>query len=110
MQSLDASIRIFHFADPAEWKAAQASGHYAPAGLEREGFIHLATEAQLAGVVERHLRGRGPRVRLSLDPHRCGPALLWEWSDASADVYPHLTSAIPLDAVLEAVNFDPDAG
>jgi len=110
VQSIDAATRIYHFADPDEWRAAQAATHYAPASFASEGFIHLATEAQLAGVIERHLRGRGPRVRLMLDPQKCGSALLWEWSDASGDVYPHLTAPITRDAVLEAVDIDPDAG
>jgi uncharacterized protein (DUF952 family) len=110
VQSIDAATRIYHFADPAEWRAAQTAAQYAPASFASEGFIHLATEAQLAGVIQRHLRGRGPRVRLMLDPQRCGSALLWEWSDASGDVYPHLTAPIAQDAVLEAVDIDPDAG
>jgi len=109
MISVDAATRIFHFADPAEWRAAQGSGRYAPSTLASEGFIHLATEAQVPGVIERHLRGRGPRVRLTLDPQRFGASLLWEWVDSSGDVYPHITTPIPLDAVLEAVEVDPDA-
>lgn len=109
MISVDPATRIFHFADPAEWRAAQGEGRYAPASLASEGFIHLATEAQLPGVIERHLRGHGRRVRLTLDPQRCGAELLWEWVDSSGDVYPHITAPIPLDAVLEAVVFDPDA-
>ncbi len=108
MISIDAAPRIVHFADPAEWAAAQARGEYAPRSLAELGFIHLATEAQVPGVVERHLRGGGPRVRLLLDAQRCGDALLWEWVESSADVYPHLTVPIPLDWVIEADAFDPD--
>lgn len=98
---------LFHFALPAEWQAAQANGTYQPAAFDREGFIHCATEAQIEGVIERHLRGHGPRVRLQLDPARLREALRWEWSAASNDLYPHVFAAIPLDAVLQAVPFDP---
>jgi len=107
--SVDAATRIYHFAFPQEWLAAQSKTHYAPAAFESDGFIHLATQPQLAGVVERHIRGHGPRVRLMLDPAQFGDALLWEWSNASGDVYPHLTAPIPLSAVIEAVEFNPDA-
>ncbi len=110
MISVDPAKRIYHFACPDEWRAAQSATHYAPSAFATDGFIHLATEPQITGVVERHLRGKGPRVRLMLDPQRCGSALLWEWSDASGDVYPHLTAPIALDAVIEAVDVDPDAG
>jgi len=107
MISIESAPYIYHFALPAEWQAAQSASHYAPSAFASDGFIHLATEPQIAGVIERHLRGRGPRVRLKLDAQRCGADLLWEWSDRSADVYPHLIAPIPLAAVIEAVEFDP---
>lgn len=99
---------LFHFALPADWEAAQSRGAYQTASFGQEGFIHCATEAQLAGVIERHLRGRGPRVRLQLDPRALRDQLKWEWSTASHDLYPHLFAPIPLDAVREASDFDPD--
>jgi uncharacterized protein (DUF952 family) len=99
---------IYHFAVPQEWDDAQRSGNYAPAGLAREGFIHAATDAQIDGVIERHLRGRGPRVRLTLDADALRPMLVFEWSDASGDLYPHLFGPIPLSAVVAAEPFDPD--
>lgn len=101
---------MFHFATVADWEAAQARGHYLPARFADEGFIHCATEAQLAGVIERHLRGGGPRVRLRLDPQAVREILKWEWSTSSHDLYPHLFAAIPLQAVVAAEPFDPDAG
>lgn len=99
---------VFHFADPEEWRAAQSSGSYTPVGLADEGFIHAATQAQIPGVVDRHLRGRGPRVRLTLDSLALGEALQWEWSNASGDIYPHVFGPIPLSAVIASVAFDPD--
>ena len=99
---------LFHFADPADWDAAQSRGSYQPGSFADEGFIHCATEAQLAGVIERHLRGRGRRVRLQLDPAALREQLKWEWSDASHDLYPHLFAPIPLQAVIEATPLDPD--
>lgn len=101
---------LFHFADPADWQAAQSQGEYLPSSFAAEGFIHCATEAQIPGVVQRHLRGRGPRVRLQLDPAVLRELLKWEWSSASGDLYPHLFAPIPLSAVLAAEPFDPDAG
>ena len=100
---------LFHFAEPAAWQAAQLAGVYQPAAFAREGFIHCATQAQIPGVVERHLRGHGPRVGLKLDPGLLREQLKWEWSSASGDLYPHLFAPIPLPAVLAAEPFDPDA-
>jgi uncharacterized protein (DUF952 family) len=101
--------QVFHFALPEEWAAALALGRYEPAGLAREGFIHCATPAQIPGVIARHLRGRGARVRLTLDAARLGEALRYDWSAASGDHYPHVYGPIALDAVLAEMPFDPDA-
>jgi uncharacterized protein (DUF952 family) len=98
---------IFHFADPRAWQRAQESGSYAPEGLAAEGFIHAATSAQVPGVVDRHLRGHGPRVRLTLDCAALGDVLQWEWSNASGDLYPHVFGPIPLSAVVASAPFDP---
>jgi uncharacterized protein (DUF952 family) len=103
------SESLFHFAAPADWESARACGEYAPPALKAEGFIHAATAEQLAGVVERHLRGRGPRVRLTLDTEVLRPLLVFEWSNASNDLYPHVFGPIPLAAVMAAEPFDPDA-
>lgn len=90
---------IFHFAAPADWQRAQATGAYAPEGWQREGFVHCATRAQLDGVIARHQRGRGVLLRLSIDAAALGPALRYDWSERSADYFPHVYAAIPLDAV-----------
>ena len=100
---------LFHFARPDDWARAQRSGEYAPADYAREGFIHCATGEQVDGVIKRHLRGGGPRIRLRLDTEALRTHLQFEWSAASQDLYPHLFAPIPLAAVLEAQPFDPDA-
>ncbi|MGO1002245.1 DUF952 domain-containing protein [Lysobacter sp. CA196] len=90
---------IFHFATPADWQRAQTTGAYAPDGWLHEGFVHCATQAQLEGVVERHQRGRGALLRLSIDAAALGTALRYDWSERSGDYFPHVYAAISLDAV-----------
>lgn len=107
MTDLAPAHRIYHFATPAAWYAAQQLGEYVPEEFADEGFIHCATAAQIDGVVQRHLRGGGPRIRLTLDPLRFGHHLQYEWSQRSGDLYPHIYVPIPLDAVLAAEPFDP---
>ncbi len=108
MISVDPATRIYHFALPQEWEAAQGAASYAPSAFADDGFIHLATQAQIAGVVERHLRGHGLRVQLTIDPLLCGNSLLWEWNDARGEVFPHLVTPIEHAWVLDARPFDPD--
>lgn len=105
---MSANTLIYHFARPEDWQAAQASGEYLPREYKAEGFIHCATEAQIAGVVARHLRGGGQRLQLSIDAIALGDALHYEWSEASQDLYPHVYGAIPLSAVMAVTAFDPD--
>ncbi|MEI2453270.1 DUF952 domain-containing protein [Lysobacter firmicutimachus] len=97
---------VYHFAAPADWAAAQARGEYAPESLAREGFLHCATQAQLAGVIERHQRGRGALLRLSLDAAALGAALRYDWSARSGDHYPHVYGPIPLHAVRAVEPFE----
>lgn len=62
-------MRLFHLVGEQEWKAATAAGSYAPASLDREGFIHFSTDRQLMTTAERFyawpLR-RGPAGRFAM--------------------------------------------
>jgi len=99
---------IHHFADAVQWRAQQATGHFAPPGWEHEGFIHCATPAQVPGVVARHLRGRDGLLKLTLDAAALGDTLRYEWSAASADWYPHVFAPIDVHAVVAVEDFRPD--
>lgn len=99
---------IYHFARPEDWQAAQVDGQYRPREFAQDGFVHCATAEQIAGVIQRHLRGHGPRVKLSIEPQALGDTLHYEWSEASQDLYPHVFGPIPLSAVRATEPFDPD--
>lgn len=96
---------VYHFAAPQDWARAQATGEYAPPGLAREGFVHCATQAQLAGVIERHQRGRGALVLIALDAVALGDSLRYDWSERSGDHFPHVYGPIALSAVRSAEAF-----
>ncbi|UHQ23208.1 DUF952 domain-containing protein [Lysobacter sp. 5GHs7-4] len=96
---------VYHFADPADWARAQRDGEYRNAGLQREGFLHCATQAQLADVIERHQRGRGELILLHLDAAALGDVLRYDPSPRSGQAYPHVYGPIPLSAVRTAVAF-----
>jgi uncharacterized protein (DUF952 family) len=100
---------LFHFAARSDWAMAQTGDDYRAPSLESEGFIHLATRAQIPGVIRRHLQGRTDLVRLALDAGRLEPHLCYEWSEASGDEYPHVYGPIPMNAVIDVELFDPTA-
>jgi uncharacterized protein (DUF952 family) len=99
MNNMDNDI-IFHFATPSDWQAAQISGSYAPSNWQAEGFIHCATAQQIAGVIDRHLKGRGAFIKLSLNAKSLKPNLRYDWSDISNDYYPHVYAQIAMASVL----------
>jgi uncharacterized protein (DUF952 family) len=58
---------LFHIATQQDWDA-QASNHsYLPQGFASEGFIHLSTEAQVPGVLQRYYQGRTDLLILTVD-------------------------------------------
>lgn len=100
---------LHHVAEAADYVAARGAGRdYVPAGFAAEGFIHLCTAAQLAGVLERYFRGRSGLVLLTLDEGRLPEAPRWE---GAVERFPHLYAPLPLAAVAgeRALSVD-DAG
>ena len=95
---------ILHLAHAATWAEAQRLGSYAPPSLEREGFIHLCTEAQLSGVVERFYRTQRDMILLTIDPNRLQAELRYEEGEPG-EAFPHLYGPLNLDAVIAVQPF-----
>ncbi len=85
---------LFHVVDPAAYaEARRTGGHWAPASLEREGFVHLSTAEQLDETIALHYAGVRPLLVLELDGDELGPALVFEASRGGLP-FPHLYRAI----------------
>ena len=87
----------------SEWREAQARGAIAgsPDDL-RDGFIHLSTQAQLAGTLDRHFAGETGLVVLEIAADRVEAGLKWEPSRDGA-LFPHFYGVLPLDAVIRTM-------
>jgi uncharacterized protein (DUF952 family) len=104
---------ILHIAIRAEWDAACAAGSYRPASLDREGFIHCSTAAQVVGSADRYFRGRSDLVLLCIDESRVAgalryepPAVIGSVSDRrTGELFPHLYGPVLPDAVIRVVPF-----
>ena len=86
----------------AEWEAAQQADRYAPPSLEREGFIHFSTPAQVLGSAARYYAGRGDLLLLEVDPGACGADLRWEdpgVGPTAGQDFPHLYRPLELAEV-----------
>ena len=99
---------LFHVAEVEHWESARASGRYERStrglSLAQVGFVHLATDEQWPGVLERYYTGHeGALVLLTVDPRRLTPPLRWEAPPTgSGELFPHLYGPLDLDAVVEA--------
>jgi uncharacterized protein (DUF952 family) len=114
---------IFHITSRLEWQAAQARGDYRAPSLETEGFIHMSTSKQVVHVANAFYRGQSDLVLLVVDETRITLSevegrsqVKWEapaGSPASGisqnDKFPHVYGPLNLDAVIDILDFNPDA-
>ena len=77
-----------------------ARGRFAGAPVDlADGFIHLSTEAQLPGTLEKHFAGQSDLRLAAVDLALLGDAVRWEIS-RGGDLFPHIYAALPLSAVV----------
>jgi len=89
---------LFHITTRAAWEAAQGAREYRAPSLASEGFIHLSTEEQWRGTLQRFYRAVPDLVLLQIDPARLRSELRFERTDH--DDFPHLFGPLDLDAVV----------
>ena len=107
---------ILHITSRVEWQAAQARGDYRAPSLETEGFIHLSTVKQVLHVANAFYRGQTGLMLLVVDETRISSQVKWEapaGAPASGisqdDKFPHVYGPLNLDAVVDVLDFNPDA-
>jgi uncharacterized protein (DUF952 family) len=96
---------IFHITTALEWEAARRARAYAPASLEREGFIHFSSAEQVVRVANARFRGTPDLVLLRVAPERLRAPLRYEIPDDSPEPFPHLYGPLNADAVDDVVPF-----
>jgi uncharacterized protein (DUF952 family) len=84
----------------SEWLEAQTQGVFRGSATDLgDGFIHLSTQEQLAGTLDRHFAGETGLIVLEVAADRLGADLKWEPSRDGA-LFPHLYGVLRLDAVI----------
>ncbi|MFM5906553.1 MAG: DUF952 domain-containing protein [Novosphingobium sp.] len=63
-----------------------------------DGYIHLSTEAQVAGTVDKHFGGQDGLHIAAVDLAVLGDAVRWEES-RGGQLFPHIYADLPLSAV-----------
>ncbi|MFT3702504.1 MAG: DUF952 domain-containing protein [Agriterribacter sp.] len=90
---------IYHLTTSSEWEDAKQKGFYESDALKEEGFIHCSEERQLNGVLHRYFSGKSDLVKLRIDTNRLTSQLIYDWSNAIEDTFPHVYGNINLDAI-----------
>ena len=92
-------MAIFKILRADEWAAFEAAGEFAGSADDvRDGFIHLSTEAQLAGTLAKHFAGEAGLVVAEVAVAG-DAALKWEVSRGGA-AFPHLYRALRMAEVV----------
>lgn len=90
---------IFHVVPAEEWNRQATNRIYEAPSLQTEGFIHLSTKEQVAGVLERYYQGVADLLLLHVDPDRLTAELVYEVA-TNNELFPHLYGPIDRDAVV----------
>ena len=85
----------------AEWAQFQADGVFAGSADDlRDGYIHISTQQQAPGTLEKWFAGEAGVTALTLDADAFGADLKWEPS-RGGQLFPHLYRPLRLDEVIE---------
>lgn len=100
---------IYHMCRADEWQAAEMSGSYPGSSQDQaDGFIHFSTRKQVWTSAAKHRKGQDDILLLAVETAKLGDALKWEASRGGA-LFPHLYSALPIEAVIEVTPLELDA-
>ncbi|MFZ2872067.1 DUF952 domain-containing protein [Zavarzinia sp.] len=90
---------VYKIMDRAAWEQFQAAGTFAGAPVDlADGYIHFSAAHQVQGTLDKHFAERADLVLVAVDAAALGAALRWEVS-RGGDLFPHLYTALPLQAV-----------
>ena len=97
---------IYHITTRKAWALAQEQGVYAAPSLKEEGFIHCSHESQLEGVMHRYYQGKTGLIKLVIDSDKLSSRMIYDWSKALTETFPHVYGPLNLDAIVEVVGIN----
>ncbi|MFT4016146.1 MAG: DUF952 domain-containing protein [Agriterribacter sp.] len=90
---------IYHITTQREWDAAKETGYYVSPSLKEEGFIHCSEDRQIPDVLNRYFSGKTNLVKLAIDTDKLTSQLIYDWSNAIEDTFPHIYGPINFEAI-----------
>lgn len=90
---------IYHVVSAEDWASQEKSSSYAADSLLSEGFIHLSTKEQVAGVLERYYQDVPDLLLLHVDADKLVHELKYERA-TNNELFPHLYGPLNKDAIV----------
>jgi uncharacterized protein (DUF952 family) len=97
---------IYHVLQKIKWNAALQQGFYEADSLASEGFIHMSTKEQVAGVLQRYYKGQKDLLLLYVDETKLTAELKYELASSVNEMFPHLFGRLNIDAVTEVTGIE----
>ena len=94
---------IFHFVKPSELKLRTENGVYSPESLEREGFIHCSTGAQINETANRLYKNDENILLLIIDTKRVESDIKFEKDEELNQKFPHIYGSLNTIAILDKI-------
>jgi uncharacterized protein (DUF952 family) len=91
---------IYHVIQKLKWDVALQQGFYEADSLASEGFIHLSTKEQVAGVLQRYYQGQNDLLLLHVEETKLTADLKYELAPSVKELFPHLFGRLNMEAVV----------
>jgi uncharacterized protein (DUF952 family) len=95
---------IYHITTPISYQKDFNGTFLTHASLPIEGFIHCATQSQVAGVLERYFGGINEIMILHLDESLLTSEVKYEIATAN-EAFPHIFGTINQEAIVKIAHF-----
>lgn len=96
-----AMSNIYHITTQNQWDTAKQEGFYVSPSLKEEGFIHCSEERQIPDVLKRYFSDKTQLVKITIDTEKLSSQLIYDWSNAIEDTFPHIYGPINLEAITD---------
>ncbi len=102
---------IYHITSRQDWEDAQRAGQYQAPSLAHEGFIHASTGEQVGNTANRYYHGQAGLVLLVIDTEKVNAEVRFDpvMLNGVQTHFPHIYGPLNLDAVINVLDFAPDA-
>jgi uncharacterized protein (DUF952 family) len=90
---------IYHITTKDWWGNWADVNHYESPTFNQETFIHLSTENQVAGVLERYYANQINLLKLHIDTTKLNADLIYEAATKN-ELFPHLYGQLNKDAII----------